>query len=97
MSEQLLTAVLQVYGPLGVFVLVAGWALKRLYDHNTEIQEKRIADAKATTEKLLQLVEGQHKSEELLARAIDGNADAVRELRQLLELADRRGQNRLAR
>jgi len=52
-----------------------------------EVQEKRISDAQAATAKLLELVAMQYARQDQLAKTIDGNTDASRELRQLVESA----------
>jgi hypothetical protein len=85
MSEELIKQLLQTYGSLGAVLVVAGYALRALHRQLTEVQEKRIADAQAATAKLLELVQKQHEQHEQLARAIDGNADAVHALRTSIE------------
>lgn len=69
---------------IGVILL---YALQRLHTQLTEVQEKRIADAQLSAAKLLEVVAAQHAERALLARALDGNADALGELRMSLEAA----------
>ena len=89
-------------GPVGVVLLAAGLALRHLHAQLSEVQEKRIADAQATVSKILEIVdalhrerqvlqEAQHEDQEVLAKAIEANASATREMRLLLEslIADR--------
>jgi hypothetical protein len=85
MTPELASALLQSAGPLGLGLIFAGWAISKLYTHNAEVQEKRIADAQAATAKLLALQESQHKSEEALTRAMDATTDAVRDLRPFMD------------
>jgi hypothetical protein len=80
-----LIQILQASGPVGAAVLAAGLVVNTLYKQLTQVQRDRIADAQLGTAKLLELVANQHKQQELLMRAIDGNADAVRELRVMIE------------
>jgi len=86
--DQILTS----YGPAGIAMLGLLIALKHVYrqlteshDKRAEVQDKRIADAQATTTKLLEVMSSQHAHQALLAQAIDGNADAIRSLREMLE------------
>lgn len=83
---------LQTFGLPGVVLLGAALVIRRLYAHLGEVhmqlsavQERRIADTQAFTTQVLELVAAQHRNNELLARAIDGNADAIGELRTLLQ------------
>jgi hypothetical protein len=87
---------LQTYGSLGLVMVVAGYALRSLHQQLTEVQEKRIADAQAATQKLLELVAAQHEHQKLLAKAIDSNADAIQSLRMTVDsLAQERGYHRM--
>ncbi len=96
MTEQIVTSLLQTYGSLGLVLVVAGYALRALQAQLTAVQEKRIADAQAFTAKVLELVESQHEYQMLLAKALDGNVDAIHGLRMMLEsLLAERGYNRV--
>jgi hypothetical protein len=76
---------LQQLGAVGAVLIVAGIALKYLHTQLAEAQEKRIQDAQAATAKLLELVQKQHEQMMALVQAIDGNVDAIREIRILLD------------
>lgn len=96
MPDALITQLLQTYGALGGVVIAFGLALRSLQAQLTAVQDRRIADAQASTAKLLELVAAQHEHQALLARAIDGNADAIQALRGVVEsLAVDRGYNRM--
>ncbi len=82
--EQILELV-KVIGVPGVVAVVAVYALRILHTQLTTVQEKRIDDARAATAQLLALVESENKQRELLIRALDNVADAVREQRMQLE------------
>jgi dihydrodipicolinate synthase/N-acetylneuraminate lyase len=84
-NDQIVTSLLQTYGATGAVLVAAGIALKALYAHLREVQEKRIQDAQAATAKLLEVVQHEHEQNAMLIRAIDGNADAIREVRMMLE------------
>lgn len=82
---------LQQLGAVGAVLIVAGIALKYLHGQLTDAQEKRIQDAQAATGKLLELVNKQHEQMMALVQAIDGNVDAIREIRLLLDNATSMG------
>lgn len=94
--DSVVNVLLQNAGPLGAVLVISFWALNKIHKQLSDAQEKRISDAQANIAKVLELVASQHESTNRLAAAIDGNADANRELRMMLEaaLADR-GVNRL--
>ena len=81
-----LLELVQTFGLAVAVLVVAVFALRRLHEQLSAVQEQRIADARSSTEQLLALVDRQHAQQELLARAIEGNADAVHELRALVQL-----------
>lgn len=87
MTPEAMAHLLQTAGATGAVLIAALFALRHLHNQLSAVQEKRIADAQLATTKLLELVESQHEHQVLLARAIESNADAVRELRMLIEAA----------
>lgn len=96
MTADALIQLVQTFGSASAILVASLLALRHVHAQLTEVQEKRIADAQLATTKLLELVAAQHEHQDLLARAIEANADAVRELRLLIEAATaERGVNRL--
>lgn len=65
--------------------MAAGWALKVLFIKYSEVQEKRILEAQAASAKLLEFVGQQHEQIELLTRAINANAQATQDMREMFE------------
>jgi dihydrodipicolinate synthase/N-acetylneuraminate lyase len=80
-----LPAILQTFGGAGAILIVAGYALRRMHDQLTATQEKRVADAQAFAAKLLETIDAQHRRDEMIAKALDGNADAIQEVRIYLQ------------
>jgi hypothetical protein len=76
---------LQTLGVPGVLLIAGGYAINRLFERLQQVQDLRTEDAKTHTARMLELVQAQHRQTELLVKAIDGNADAVAELRTLLQ------------
>lgn len=91
MSAETLLQLVQTLGAPSAILIGALLALRHLHGQLTEVQEKRIADAQLATTKLLEVVHATHEHQATLAKAIDNNADAVRESRILVEhvIADR--------
>lgn len=85
MQDQLITSLLQTYGSTGAVLVAAGWALKVLFLRLNEVQEKRILEAQAASAKLLEFVGQQHEQIELLTRAINANAQATQDMREMFE------------
>lgn len=80
-----LPAIIQAYGGAGAILIVAGYALKRMHDQITAVQEKRVQDAQAFAAKLLEAIEAKRKGDELLAQAMDGTSDAVQAIHVYLQ------------
>ena len=80
-----LPAILQTFGGAGAILIVAGYALRRMHDQLTAVQEKRVSDAQAFAAKLLETIDASHKRDEVIAKALDGNADAIQEIRIYLQ------------
>lgn len=76
---------LQQLGAAGAVLVAAGVVIRHILHLLTEAQEKRVQDAQAATAKLLELVQKQHEQAALYVQAIDGNVDAIREMRLLLD------------
>jgi hypothetical protein len=91
--EDVARALLNQYGLLGVVLMACALAVYRLFLTLQATQTQRIADAQATTVKLLELTSAQHLAIAALTTALDANADETAELRRLLDrLLEQRGQ-----
>lgn len=86
MSETVIAALVQAFGPTGLILAGLAWMFRHQQALINEVQEKRIQDAQTATTKLLELVQTQHKQMEQLSSAIHAQADAVHDLRGLVEL-----------
>ena len=85
MNEQVLTTIITSFGAPGAVLVVCLYALRALKAEVSAVQTARIADAQVITAKLLELVQQQHEHTTVLAKAIDGNSDAVHDVRMLIE------------
>lgn len=86
----------KVFGPTGVCVIGLLVALRYKDTQASDSQERRIADAQAALKPYLELREKEQEQREKMIAALEANADAIRDLRSLVEhiLADR-GYNRM--
>lgn len=96
MTPETMGQLVQTLGSAGAILVAALLALRHLFNQLSELQEKsrlelialqdkRLADAQLYASKLLELVHIQHEDRAMLVKPIESNADAVRELRILIE------------
>lgn len=87
---------LKAAGPTTAVLIGALYALRYKDTQHSEAQDKRIEDAKAQIKLYLEMRDKEHEQRERMIAALDANADAIRDLRSLVEyvLAER-GYNRM--
>lgn len=72
-------------GILGVLLVLAGLWIVKVHKELREVHEGRVADAKTTTDRILELVESQQGTQEALAQAIDQNTHAMQGLKDWMQ------------
>lgn len=83
-TAELIELIARTAGPAGLVLLGCGWFIYRQAAQLADVQERRIQDARLAMERVIQLVDKQHEHASLLTQAIDGNADAIGELRRVV-------------
>lgn len=78
--SQVLDQLLQHGGLIGAILAGAGLAMYKLYNDGQKHQTNRVDDAQKVVKQILELVEKAEASKQALARAIDENTEATRQL-----------------
>lgn len=78
--NQVLDQLLQHGGLIGAILAAAGWAMRKLYNDGQKHQTNRVEDAQKVVRQILELVEKSEASKQELAKAIDENTEATRQL-----------------
>lgn len=80
--QQVLSAIIEHGGLAGAILVGCAGLLIRLQRQLSEVQEKRVSDAKAVASQILALVESNHEVSKRLATVLEANTVALRELRE---------------
>lgn len=96
MTPEQWVELLKASGPATAVLIGSLLALRYKDTQHSEAQDKRIEDAKAQIKLYLEMRDKEHEQRERMISALEANADAIRDLRSLVEhvLADR-GYNRV--
>jgi hypothetical protein len=96
MTLEQIMEVFKVFGPTGLCMVGLLVALRYKDNQATDSQERRISDAQAALKPYLELREKEQEQREKMIAALEANADAVRDLRSLVEhILAERGYNRM--
>lgn len=81
MPDELIPAILQHGGPVGLTLVLCYIYIRQLYRDLQESNKGRVEDQKAVVEKLLQLTDKQHEALDTLASQNEANQKAIESLK----------------